>query len=71
MGIGSTLLVREPTSFQTKEEKDGYQQQKTHSHGPIAPRAGLISERAREGRCEERAFLAGILPDRCFDVAAS
>ena len=38
---------------------------------PVAPGAGLISERPREGRCEKRAFLAGILPDRCFDVATS
>ena len=38
---------------------------------PIAPRAGLVLERAREGRREERTFLAAILPDRRFDVAAS
>jgi hypothetical protein len=35
------------------------------------PRAGLIFERPREGRCEERTFLAHILPDRGFDVSAS
>ena len=39
--------------------------------GPIAPRAGLILEWAGEGRCEERTFLADILPDRRLDVAAS
>ena len=37
----------------------------------IAPRSGLIFERPREGRCEERTLLAGVLPDRRFDVAAS
>jgi hypothetical protein len=39
--------------------------------GAIAPLAGLILERPREGRCEERTLLAGVLPDRRFDVAAS
>ena len=38
---------------------------------PIAPDPGLIFERPREGRCEERTLLADILPDRRFDVAAS
>jgi len=39
---------------------------------PIAPRSGLILERPGDGRCEERAILADILPDRGgFDVAAS
>lgn len=38
--------------------------------GPVAPHAGLIFERVGEGRREERTFLAEILPDRCFDVAA-
>ena len=38
--------------------------------GSIAPHAGLIFERVGEGRREERTFLAEILPDRCFDVAA-
>ena len=38
---------------------------------PIAPRAGLVLERSREGRREERAVLTDILPDRRFDVAAS
>ena len=38
---------------------------------PVAPRSGLILERAGEGRCEERTILAAILPDRGFDVAAS
>ena len=33
--------------------------------------AGLILERPREGRCEERTLLADILPDRRFDAAAS
>jgi hypothetical protein len=37
----------------------------------IAPGAGLILERAREGRCEERAFFTGILPDRGPDVGTS
>jgi hypothetical protein len=39
--------------------------------GPIAPLPGLILERPREGRCEERTLLADILPDGRFDVAAS
>ena len=39
--------------------------------GPIAPRSGLVLEWAGEGRREERTFLADILPDRRFDVAAS
>ena len=30
---------------------------------PIAPRAGLVLERAGEGRREERAVLTDILPD--------
>jgi hypothetical protein len=38
---------------------------------PIAPRAGLVLERAGEGRREERSLLAAVLPDRRFDVAAS
>ena len=38
---------------------------------PVAPGAGLILERARESRCEERSFLADILPDRGFDIAAA
>jgi hypothetical protein len=38
---------------------------------PIAPSAGLILEWAGEGRREERTFLADILPDGRFDVAAS
>src|SRR5437016_8675328 len=38
---------------------------------PIAPGPGLILERPREGRCEERTLLAGVLPDCRFDVAAS
>jgi hypothetical protein len=38
---------------------------------PVAPRPGLILERAGEGRREERTLLADILPDRRFDVAAS
>jgi len=37
---------------------------------PIVPRPGLIFERPREGRCEERTLLAGVLPDRRFHVAA-
>jgi len=37
----------------------------------IAPFTGLILKRPREGRCEERALLAGILPDRGLDVAGS
>ena len=39
--------------------------------GPIAPFPGLILERLREGRCEERTLSADILPDRGFDVAAA
>jgi len=39
--------------------------------GAVAPFTGLILERPRESRCEERAFLAGILPDRGLDVAGS
>ena len=38
---------------------------------PIAPRPGLFLERAGEGRREEGAILADILPDRRLDVAAS
>jgi hypothetical protein len=38
---------------------------------PIAPLPGLILEWAREGFCEERTLLAGILPDGGSDVAAS
>jgi hypothetical protein len=38
---------------------------------PIAPGPGMILERPREGRREERPFLADILPDRRFDVATS
>ena len=37
----------------------------------VAPSAGLILDRAGEGRCEERTLLTDILPDRRFDVAAS
>lgn len=39
--------------------------------GAVAPGAGLILERARKGRREERTILAGILPDRGLDVATS
>src|SRR5512140_2206807 len=39
--------------------------------GPIAPFPGLILERPREGRREERTLFADILPDRRFDAAAS
>ena len=39
--------------------------------GAIAPGAGLILERTGEGRREERALLAGVLPDRRLDAAAS
>jgi len=39
--------------------------------GPVAPRYGLIFERPRKCRCEERTLLADILPDRRFDVAAT
>ena len=39
--------------------------------GPVAPRYGLIFERPRKCRCEERTLLADILPDRRFDAAAS
>jgi hypothetical protein len=35
------------------------------------PLPGLILERSGEGRGKERTFLAGVLPDRRFDVAAS
>ena len=38
---------------------------------PIAPCAGLILERAGEGRREEGTLLAGVLPDRRLDVAAT
>ena len=37
----------------------------------VAPGAGLILERPREGRCEERSFLTDILPDRGLNVAAA
>jgi len=37
----------------------------------IAPLPGLILEWAREGFCEERTLLAGILPDGDSDVDAS
>ena len=39
--------------------------------GAIAPFPRLILEWAGEGRCEERTFLADILPDRRLDGAAS
>lgn len=39
--------------------------------GPIAPHPGLILQRAGEGRGEEGTLLAGALPDRRLDVAAS
>ena len=39
--------------------------------GAVAPPPGLILERSRERRGEEGTLLAGILPDRCLDVAAS
>lgn len=39
--------------------------------GAIAPHSGLILERPREGRGEERSPLAGVLPDRRFDVPTS
>ena len=38
---------------------------------PVAPLPGLILEWTGEGRCEERTFLADILPDRRFDAASS
>ena len=38
--------------------------------GPIAPRPGQILERAGKRRGEEGTLLAGVLPDRCFDVVA-
>ena len=38
---------------------------------PVAPCAGLILEWPGEGRCETRSLLAGILPDRGLDIAAS
>ena len=37
----------------------------------MAPGLGLILERPRESRGEERTFLADILSNRCFDVTAS
>ena len=39
--------------------------------GAIAPGTGLILEWPREGRGEERALLADILPDRRLDVPTS
>ena len=54
----------------TRDGDKGFEVIETE-RGPIAPRAGLILERPREGRCEERTLLADILPDRGFDVAAS
>ena len=36
----------------------------------VAPGTGLVLERPRKGRREERAFLAEVLPDRGFDVPA-
>lgn len=38
---------------------------------PVAPFPRLILERSREGRCEERSLLAGVLPDRRLDVPTS
>ena len=37
----------------------------------VAPDPGLILERLRESRCEERSILATILPDRRLDDATS
>ncbi len=37
----------------------------------VAPCSGLSLERPGEGRCEERTFLAAVLPDGGLDVAAS
>jgi hypothetical protein len=37
----------------------------------ISPFADLILEGPGEGRCEKRSLLAGVLPDRRLDVAAS
>ena len=39
--------------------------------GPVAPHPGLILERARERGGEEGSLLAGVLPDRRLDVAAT
>jgi len=39
--------------------------------GAVVPGTSLILERARKGRCEERALLADVLPDRRLDVPTS
>jgi len=39
--------------------------------GAVAPFPGLILEWPGEGRREERTLVAGVLPNRRFDVAAS
>ncbi|NGZ95601.1 MAG: hypothetical protein CV089_05635 [Nitrospira sp. WS110] len=39
--------------------------------GSVTPETGLIFERSGEGRGEEQALLADVLPDRCLDVATS
>ena len=39
--------------------------------GAVVPGTGLILERARKGRREERSLLTDVLPDRGLDVAAS
>jgi hypothetical protein len=54
----------------TRDGDKGFEVIETE-RSPIAPSAGLVLEWAGEGRCEERAVLACILPDRGFDVAAS
>jgi hypothetical protein len=37
----------------------------------VTPGTGPVLERSGESRCEERSFLADILPDRGFDIAAA
>ena len=59
-----------PLMCLTRDSDKGFEVIETE-RSPVAPCAGLILERAREGRCEERSLLADILPDRRFDITAS
>jgi hypothetical protein len=54
----------------TRDGDKGFEVIET-GRSPIAPRSGLILERAREGPGEERTLFAAILPNRGFDVATS
>lgn len=49
---------------------EGFQVVETE-RGAVTPFTGLILERTRKGRGEERDLLADVLPDRGIDVATS